>query len=73
MTDLFWIVWAGISLFNVMLVGHEYASQIRRDGEVVGFKCVAGVLFAPFFLAFTIGYRIKKFPKFKVSIQKDNT
>jgi amino acid permease len=71
LTTTIWLAWIGISLFNVMLIGHEYASQARPDGGETFFKCLVGVIAAPFFLMFSIGYKIKRFPKIKVTFNKD--
>lgn len=73
MTDLLTIIWLALGLLNVFIIGHEYAAEMRRDSGLAFLKCTAGVLLAPFYFVFTLGYKIKKFPKFKVSIQKDNS
>jgi hypothetical protein len=72
--DLCLLIWIGAGLINVLLIGHEYAGQdkYKRDGADAFFKCVGGIVGAPWFLVFLIGYRIKNFPKIKISVTKEN-
>jgi hypothetical protein len=68
------MIWIGIGLVNVLIIGHAYASEEprARDGGEAFFKSLIAIIAAPWFLVFFVGFKVKKFPKIKISVTKEN-